>query len=114
MLGPDLLGAEGVRLLLRPHHDVPGDAGEAAKAEPPVPAGRLPADPSIYRLVAFDDLVHALVAEVEFLGDLTHRAAGRVQSADRVVVVELRAIGVVLKLEQAGAKLARLVECAFV
>jgi hypothetical protein len=51
------------------------------------------------RLVAFDDLVHALVAEVEFLGDLTHGPSGRVQPADRVVVVELRAICVVLELE---------------
>jgi hypothetical protein len=65
-------------------------------------------------LVALDDLVHALVAEVECLGDLTHRAAGRVQPPDRVVVVELGAIGVVLELEQAGAELARLCECRFV
>jgi hypothetical protein len=51
------------------------------------------------RLVALDDLVHALVAEVELLGDLTHRSSGGVQPADGVVVVELRAIGVVLQLE---------------
>ncbi len=74
----------------------------------------LPAHARLDRFVALDDLVHALVAEVECLGDLTHGAAGRVQPPDRVVVVELRAIGLVLKLEEATAKLARLGECGFV
>jgi hypothetical protein len=54
--------------------------------------------------------VDALVADVERLGDLAHRAAGRVQAANCVVVVELRPIRLVLQLEQAGAELARLVE----
>jgi hypothetical protein len=94
---------------------VPSDAREAAEAEAvTAAAASWMADAGLDGLVALDDLVDPLMAEVEGLGNLTHRTAGRVQPPDRVVVVELRAICVVLELEEAGAELGRLGEYVFV
>jgi hypothetical protein len=119
VLRRDLLGAELVGFLLRAHHDLARDASEAAKPHPssPVPGetrGARPAHTSIDRLVTLDDLVHALMAQVERLGDLPHRPAGRVQAANPVVVVQLRPVGLVLELEEARAELASLGEYSFV
>jgi hypothetical protein len=72
------------------------------------------ADAELDGLVALDDLMHALVAEIQDLGDLPHRAAGRVQPPDRVVVVQLGPIGLVLEVEQPRAKLAGFCEYVFV
>jgi hypothetical protein len=50
-------------------------------------------------LVALDDLVHALVAEAEALGDLSQGAALCVEAPDRVAVVGPGALELVLGLE---------------
>jgi hypothetical protein len=71
-------------------------------------------DANLDRLVAFHDLVDTLMAEVERLGDLPHRAARCLQAADGVVVVQLGPVGLVLEVEETRAELACLVEYVFV
>jgi hypothetical protein len=51
-----------------------------------------------------DDLVDPLVAQAQFLGDLPQRPAGRVQPADRVVIVGPRPLGGMLRLQQPPAR----------
>jgi hypothetical protein len=62
----------------------------------------------VHGLVALDDLVDALVAEIECLGDLTHRSAGGVKPTYRMVIVDPRAVGFVLEVQEAGTEVARL------
>jgi hypothetical protein len=101
------------------HYDLTGAAREAAVEPECVPAARPAVATTVHPrpahargdgLVALDDLVHPLMAEVERLCDLAHRAAGGVQAADRMVVVELCPIRLVLELEQSGPELACLGE----
>src|SRR5207245_1479407 len=47
-----------------------------------------------------DDLMHALVAQPQRVGDLAHRTAGGVQRADRMLIGDLRAIGFELQLDE--------------
>jgi hypothetical protein len=93
--------------LLRAEDDVPRAAREAR--ERPVEAAALAlADRTA--LIAFDDLVHALVAEAEALGDLAQRASLGVEAADRVAVVGPGALELVLSLEHPVAGVAGLTE----
>ena len=81
------------------------EAGEGPVEAPAcVPAGGPAA------LVALDDLVHALVAEAEALGDLAQRAAFGMEAPNRVAVVGSGALERVLGLEHAIARVARFAE----
>ena len=46
------------------------------------------------------DLVYALVAQPEVLGDLAQRAAGGMEATETVVELHAREIGLVLELDQ--------------
>jgi hypothetical protein len=110
VLGAGPAVAELARLLLRGCDDLARDPGEAEEraAATATPPRELGGD------VGADDLVHALVREAELGRDLSQRAACHLQPPDRVVVVRLRALRVVLQLEQPAAERARLLEDLFV
>ena len=57
-----------------------------------------------------DDLMHALVAESELVCNLPQRPALGMQAADRVLVVDARAVLLMLELEQLLAQPLRLTE----
>ena len=104
MLGADAAVPERLGLLLGEDDDLPRTPGEAL--ERPGEAARAAAatGPAVGgRLAALDDLMHALVAQAEILGDLAQGAAGRVQAPDGVVVVGPGGLEAVLKLEEAVA-----------
>jgi hypothetical protein len=58
-------------------------------ASAPLPPGR--------RGGLLDDLVDPLMAQAQCLGDLPQRPAGRVQAADRLVIVHLGPVGGMLR-----------------
>jgi hypothetical protein len=57
-----------------------------------------------------DDLVHALVAEPERVGDLPQRGARRMQTPDRVLIADLRSVGLVLGRDEVLAGPRRLLQ----
>ena len=96
VLRPDALVPEARGLLLREDDHLPRAAREAGERPVEAPAralaGRAP-------FVALDDLVDALVADSQALGDLAERAALGVEATDRVAVVGPGALELVLRLE---------------
>ena len=106
VLRADVVVLERVRLLLRLDDHLPRvgvEAGEEGLALP-VATGASTSRPAHWlrrrRCRAFDDLVDALVRELEHLGDLAERAAGRVQLLDRVVVVDPGVRGLALEVDE--------------
>ena len=116
---------ERIGLLLCLDHHLPRALVEAGDEELPVAtaplaAAMLPASahprlrPGGARRRPVDDLVDALMGELERVGDLAERAAGGVELLDRVVVVHAYVCGLALEVDKALPRLLRLGQNLFV
>jgi hypothetical protein len=119
VLGSHVVVAERVGLLLRMNDQLARARGEAVKRlrAGPSPPPQKPLEEclaclgrNLFARARVDDLMDALMAEPEAVGDLAKRSAGDVEPPDRVVVLGTRPLDLVLKIHEAIAGLDRRAE----
>ena len=101
VLRADLRVSEPLGLLLGEHDHLPRAPREALEGPGEAPPG---AGSGGAALFALDDLVHALVAEPEALGDLAKGSSFGMEPPDRVVVVGPGPLQLVLRLDHPVAR----------